>query len=291
MCINLRMTALPEWIADVVSAKAEPLLRVRELRKYYAPRGRWGRKRTIPAVDGVNFEISAGKTLALVGKSGSGKSTVARCVTRLERPDAGQVLLDKTNIAMLRPHELRPFRSEIQMVFQDPTTSMNSRFSAAEVVEEPMQIAGLESRHRRDRMRALMAEVGLSPEFAERLAYNFSGGQKQRLAIARALAVQPKLLVLDEALSGLDFSTQSQIANLLLDLQAAHRLTYLLISHDLALVAAMADAVAVMSEGRIAETGPTQQILSNPQHPVTKNLLMAANMSASKLRAALGVTS
>ena len=153
-----------------------------------------------------------------------------------------------------------------------------------------MLIARLGKPQRRERVCELLAEVGLSPEFADRLASDFSGGQKQRLAIARALAVQPKVLVLDEAFSGLDFSTQSQVANLLLDLQAAHRLTYLLISHDLALVAAMADAVAVMADGRIAEQGPAQQILSSPQHSVTKNLLASAHLSASKLRAAMGVT-
>jgi peptide/nickel transport system ATP-binding protein len=178
------------------------------------------------------------------------------------------------------------------MVFQDPTTAMNPRFSAAEVLEEPMLIAGLgDKTRRRERVRALMAEVGLSPDAADRLAANFSGGQKQRLAIARALALQPKLLVLDEALSGLDLSTRAQITNLLLTLQAAHSLTYLLISHDLALVSAMADLVAVMVNGRIAEQGSLQQLLSNPKHPDTRTLLESAQTSASNLRAAMGVVS
>jgi len=277
--------------ANVVSPSAEPLLRVRELRKHYAPHGNFWRKRhKIAAVDGVDLEIPAGKTLALVGSSGSGKSTVARCVTRLERPDAGQVFVAGTDIAMLRSRELRPFRSKIQLVFQDPTTAMNPRFSAAEVVEEPMLIASLDDKtRRRGRVCALMAEVGLSPDWENRLVSNFSGGQKQRLAIARALAVQPKLLVLDEALSGLDLATQSQIANLLRDVQAMHSLTYLLISHDLSLVSSMADLVAVIVNGRIAEQGSTEQVLSNPQHPATRALLASAQTSASNLRAAMGV--
>jgi peptide/nickel transport system ATP-binding protein len=278
--------------ADVVSRSIAPLLRVRELRKSYAPHcNRWGTRRKIAAVDGVDFEIPAGKTLALVGSSGSGKSTVARCVTRLERPDSGQVFLAGINIGMLRLRELRAFRSAIQMIFQDPSTAMNPRFSAAELLEEPMRIAGLEDKaRRRERVTALMGEVGLSPDSADRLAANFSGGQKQRLAIARALAVQPKLLVLDEALSGLDLSTQSQIANLLRDLQATHSLTYLLISHDLSLVSSMADLVGVMVNGRIAEQGPIKQLLSNPQHPATLSLLASAQTSASNLRIAMGVT-
>jgi ABC-type glutathione transport system ATPase component len=276
--------------ADAVPLTVEPLLRVRELRKHYAPQNYWGQRHKIAAVDGVEFEIPAGKTLALVGSSGSGKSTVARCVTRLERPDAGQVFLVGTDIAMLRSRELRPLRNNIQMVFQDPTTAMNPRFSAAEVVEEPMLIAGLGNRaRRRERIRQLMAEAGLSPDWADRPASNFSGGQKQRLAIARALAVQPKLLVLDEALSGLDLSTRAQITDLLLNLQTAHSLTYLLISHDLGLVSAMADLLAVMVNGRIAEQGSLQQLLSNPQHPNTMTLLESAQTSASNLRAAMGV--
>jgi ABC-type glutathione transport system ATPase component len=282
----------PDMTADVTSLSVEPLLRVCELRKHYAPHGNhWGKRRKIAAVDGVDFEIPASKTLALVGSSGSGKSTLARCVTRLERPDAGQVFLAGTDIAMLRSRELRAFRSEIQMAFQDPTTAMNPRFSAAEVVEEPMLIAALgDKAWRRERICELMAEVGLSPDWADRLASNFSGGQKQRLAIARALAVQPKLLVLDEAVSGLDLSTQAQIAHLLRNLQAAHSLTYLLISHDLALVSAMADLLAVMVNGRIAEQGSLQELVSNPQHPVTRGLLASAQTSASNLRTAMGVT-
>ena len=249
----------------------------------------WTKSHRITAVDGVDFDIPTGKTLALVGRSGSGKSAVARCVTRLEKPDAGEILLDGSDIAKLQSRELHPFRSEIQMVFQDPATAMNPRFSALQVIEEPLLMQHRLTSSQRERARALMKEVGLSPDWGDRLASNFSGGQKQRLAIARALAVEPKLLVLDEALSGLDLSTQAQIANLLLDLQATHSLTYLLISHDLALVSAMADAVAVMAVGRIVEQGPTATIATAPEHSATRSLLASAQASASHLRAAMGV--
>jgi ABC-type glutathione transport system ATPase component len=237
----------------------------------------------------VNFEIARGQTLALVGESGSGKSTVARCITRLERPDSGQIFFENSDIAQADSNHLRPYRSSVQIVFQDPVTSMNPRFSAHEVLEEPLLLApstvapSPDRTNHLDLIRSQMEEVGLSPDWVDRSILHFSGGQLQRLALARALIIRPKLLVLDEALSGLDLSTQAQIANLLLDLQAAHSLTYLLISHDLALVARLADVIAVMSEGRTVEIGPTQQITSHPTHAVTQNLLAAATASAAKL--------
>lgn len=260
----------------------------------------------VAAVSNVDFAIPRGQTLALVGESGSGKSTIARCVTRLERPDSGQILIQDTDIAQLRPRDLLPFRSGIQMVFQDAVTAMNSRFSALEVIEEPLLIDarinariddriddravyGRRSReNRRESAHALMIEVGISPDWMHRSILHFSGGQRQRLALARALALRPQLLVLDEALSGLDLSTQAQIANLLIDLQASRSLTYLLISHDLALVARLADTIAVMSEGKMVEAGPTQQVISSPNHAATKKLLAAANTAASNLAAITG---
>ena len=263
-------------------------LRVRGLCKRYVRGSTW-RKRDVLAVRGVDFEISVGKTLGLVGSSGSGKSTVARCVTRLERPDAGEIWIEGVDIAQLGSRELFPFRAQIQMIFQDAATSMNPRFSAAEIIEEPLLIQGRGNHPERgSRARELMDEVGLSPNWADRSAMEFSGGQRQRLAIARALALTPKLLVLDEALSGLDLSTQAQIANLLLDLQAAHSLTYLLISHDLSLVARMADFIAVMSAGQIIEHGPTAQIVSNPIHPETQSLLASAKTFEANYSAVLG---
>jgi ABC-type glutathione transport system ATPase component len=278
-------------------AGTQSLLRVKGLRKQYVRGGLWRKRVPVAAVRGVDFEIPRGQTLALVGESGSGKSTVARCVTRLEMPDSGQILIQGTDIAQLHPRDLVPFRSGIQMVFQDAVTSMNPRFSALEVIDEPLlirakgaqggqRVQGSRNRQsRRDLARDLMVEVGLSPDWMNRSILHFSGGQRQRLALARALALRPQLLVLDEALSGLDLSTQAQIANLLLDLQAAHSLTYLLISHDLTLVARLADAIGVMSEGQTVEVGPTQQIISSPRHAATKKLMASAKAAASNLAA------
>lgn len=265
------------------------LLRVRSLSKQYVRGGLWRKRVSIAAASDVTFEIPRGQTLALVGESGSGKSTVARCITRLERPDSGQIFFEESDVAQADSSHLLLYRSSVQIVFQDPITSMNPRFSAREVLDEPLLLArsALSSRpSRTDRLhliRSQMAEVGLSPDSTDRSILHFSGGQLQRLALARALIVRPKLLVLDEALSGLDLSTQAQIANLLIDLQTAHSLTYLLISHDLALVARLADVIAVMSEGRTVEIGPTHQITSHPSHSVTQNLLFAARTSAAQL--------
>jgi ABC-type glutathione transport system ATPase component len=292
-----------------LSKSGEPiqnLLLVKGLCKKYIRGGLWRKRVPVAAVSNVDFAIPRGQTLALVGESGSGKSTIARCVTRLERPDSGQILIQDTDIAQLRPRDLLPFRSGIQMVFQDAVTAMNSRFSALEVIEEPLLIDarinariddriddravyGRRSReNRRESAHALMIEVGISPDWMHRSILHFSGGQRQRLALARALALRPQLLVLDEALSGLDLSTQAQIANLLIDLQASRSLTYLLISHDLALVARLADTIAVMSEGKMVEAGPTQQVISSPNHAATKKLLAAANTAASNLAAITG---
>jgi peptide/nickel transport system ATP-binding protein len=272
----------------------DSLLCVQGLRKQYVRGGIWRKRVPVAAVNGVDFEILRGRTFALVGESGSGKSTVARCVTRLERPDSGRILIRGINIAQLRSRDLLPFRSGIQLVFQDAITSMNPRFSALEIIEEPLLIQSqrgqveYDRRNRRDLVGALMVEVGISPDWMHRSILHFSGGQRQRLALARALALRPQLLVLDEALSGLDLSTQAQVANLLLDLQAAHSLTYLLISHDLGLVARLADEIGVMSGGQTVEIGPTQQIVTSPNHAVTKKLLAAARTATSAFAAATG---
>jgi ABC-type glutathione transport system ATPase component len=265
----------------------QPLLRVRGLGKSYRRKGAgWARTDVIVAASEVEFEIFEGQTLALVGSSGSGKSTVARCVTRLEKPDAGHVWLQGTDIAQLGSSDLRPFRHQLQMVFQDPVTSMNPRFTAAEIIEEPLiiQRPGDKPAHR-VRAKELMQEVGVSPQWANRSAMEFSGGQRQRLAIARALALKPKLLVMDEALSGLDLSTEAQVANLLLDLQASHSLAYLLISHDLALVARLADTIAVMAHGRIVEQGSAAHVMTNAKHAETRALLTSARVARASLGA------
>ena len=245
------------------------IVSVKRLCKRYVRGNVWRKRVPVNAVSDVEFEITTGRTLALIGKSGSGKSTIARCVARIEKPDSGQVWIDGTDIASLSLRDLLPFRSRVQMVFQDAELSMNPTFSAREVIEEPLLIRARHAEERRDRVAALMEEVGLSPDWMDRRVMHFSGGQRHRLAIARALTLQPKILVLDEALSGLDLSTQAQIANLLLDLQRAHSLTYLLISHDLALATRLADEVAVMSDGHIVETGTPRQILTQPVHAET----------------------
>lgn len=272
-------------------AAKQSLLRVQGLSKKYVRGGLWQKRLVINAVDTVNFEIMAGQTLALVGQSGSGKSTVARCITRLESPDSGEIVFGGTDIAKLSARDLTSFRSRVQMVFQDAATALNPHFSAFQTIEEPLLLRRkTDDRNsnralRRDIAATLMTEVGISPDEMQRSILHFSGGQCQRLALARALALRPELLVLDEALTGLDLSTQAQIANLLVDLQVAHRLTYLLISHDMALVARLADSIAVMSGGRIVEAAPTQQIISDPTHAATRQLVAAANSAASNLSA------
>ena len=260
---------------ETIKANHSPLLRVCGLTKHYWTSGRVWRKRTLfTAVDDISFELSHGKTLGLVGSSGCGKSSLARCVTRLVGADAGETWLEGVDIARLNSRELLPYRSQIQMIFQDPATAMNPRMTAAEIVQEPLLIQRRgTSAERQARTAELMREVGLSPDWMNRRITEFSGGQRQRMAIARALSLQPKLLVLDEAFTGLDLSTQAQIANLLLDLQATHSLTYILISHDLSLVARIADEIAVMSAGKIIELGPVRQIISTPTHPVTQSLV------------------
>ena len=257
-----------------------PLLQVRNLAKSYCRRGALAQPGLqVEAARDVTFTIEAGCTLGLAGSSGCGKSTVARCVSRIERPDEGEILFAGRDLARLSFRALRPFRPFIQMVFQDAATAMNPRFSAAEIIAEPLLIQGVGSAEERAvRVREAMREVGLPAEWAGRAAHEFSGGQRQRLTLARALVLKPKLLVLDEPLTGLDVSTRAQIANLLLDLQAAHGLAYLFISHDLPLLAHLADRIAVMSDGRLVDEGPSAQIMSNPQHAETKKLLAAARM-------------
>lgn len=253
-------------------------LRVCNLRKRYVLRGNWYQRTNVRAADGVSFEIPPGKTMALVGSSGSGKSTVARCVTRLERPDAGEVWLGDINIAQLTARQLWPLRSQIQMIFQDPSTAMKPRMSAAETIEEPLLIQNQGTcEERRNHAAQLMEEVGLSPDWLDRRITEFSGGQKQRIAVARALTLKPKLLVLDEALSGLDLSTQVEIAHLLADLQTRYSLTYLLISHDLGLVARMANSLAIIATGRVVEHGPAREVIGNPQQPETRELVACAH--------------
>lgn len=272
---------------SIEPAKPHVLLRVKGLSKRYVGGPLWHRHISIAALN-VDLQILLGTTLALVGESGCGKSTVARCIARVEKPDSGQILIGSQDIASLTQRELSSVRCDVQMVFQDAVTSMNPRFTAAQVVEEPLLLKGQTTHQRRETVRAAMTEVGLPFDWLDRSIFEFSGGQRQRLALARALVVRPKLLVLDESLTGLDLSTQAQVANLLLDLQAAHSLTYLLISHDLALVARMADEIAVMASGRIVECGPSIKLMTAPEHEETIRLVNAARAASENLVAVAG---
>jgi len=277
------------------SLTLNPMLRVEGLSKRYVRGGLWRNRSEVAAVDGVDFEIHEGRTLALVGESGSGKSSVARCVANLEKPDRGSVWIDGRDATVRRTirrsREGLFLQNRVQMVFQDAVTSMNPRLTALEVVEEPLLIMGVDRSLRRQAAEKVVREVGLPTDWLARKVMEFSGGQRQRLAIARALVTRPRLLVLDEALTGLDLSTQAQIANLLLDLQAAHGLTYLLISHDLALVARLADTIAVMARGKIVESGPAFETMTSPRHEETKRLVECSRAAQANFAAVSGTRS
>ena len=274
----------------IENAKIEPLLRVEALSKRYVSGGRWSKRTTVVAVSEATFQLRTGRTHALVGPSGCGKSTVARCVARLERPDSGRIWFDQQEIADMGSRELLRIRKNIQLIFQDAVTSLNPRLSAAEAIEEPLRIQGCDRFERRHTAESVMKEVALSPSWLDRPILHFSGGQRQRLAIARALTTRPKLLILDEAFTGLDLSTQAQIVNLLLELQTAHAFGYLLISHDLGLVAGMADTVAVMAHGRLVENRPTRELIANPQQEETKKLIASTRRAESALALRTGAS-
>jgi peptide/nickel transport system ATP-binding protein len=254
-----------------------PLLSVRDLHKTFVEAsGPLRRETRVAAVNGVSFDLAAGATLALVGESGSGKSTTARLILRLLSADRGTVLFDGADWLALPARELNRRRREIGVVFQDPATSLNPRMSVEEIVAEPLDIHRLFSgRARRERVVSLLESVGLPISALDKTPREFSGGQRQRIAIARALATEPRLVVLDEPVSAVDVSIRAQVVNLLGELQRTtpSRPAYLFIGHDLALVRAIADAVAVMYLGRIVEAGPTREIFSRPRHPYTALLL------------------
>jgi len=246
----------------------------RGLSKSYRRRLHALRNASVNALRGVDLDVQKGSTLALVGESGCGKLTLARCLALLERPDSGEIWFDGKRVTMLRGRPLFHLRREIQLILQDPAYALNPRFSAEEIVEEPLIIQRVAGRkERRRRVLQLMDQAGLAASLCGRYPRELSGGQRQRLAIARALALQPRLLILDEALAGLDLSIQAQMVNLLLDLQADHALAYLFISHDLSLVAHLADEVAVMFQGEIVEKAPTFDLFGNARHASTRALL------------------
>ncbi|SHF79584.1 oligopeptide transport system ATP-binding protein [Jatrophihabitans endophyticus] len=258
----------------------EPVLEVADLVRHFPVRGGGLRRRaggTVKAVDGVSLSIGRGETFGLVGESGCGKSTLAKLVLALDRPDAGRVSIAGTDVFGLRRADLRTFRRHMQIVLQDPYTSLNPRMTIGEIIGEPLDIHPdlAPTGGRTARVRDLMARVGLDPAHTGRYPFQFSGGQRQRVGIARALALQPDVLVLDEPVSALDVSVQAQVVNLLKDIQADLGIAYLFIAHDLSVVRHVSDRVGVMYLGRIVETGTVEQVHDAPTHPYTQALLSA----------------
>ncbi len=256
-----------------------PLLSVKDLKKHFAVKGGLFAREVerVHAVDGVSFDIKQGETLGLVGESGCGKSTTGRCILRLIEPTAGEVWLDGRDVTRLDHVALRSLRRDMQIIFQDPYASLNPRLTVAAIIGEALQIHSLAKSRKEleDRVVQLLETVGLQPDHMRRFPHEFSGGQRQRIGIARALAVEPKLLICDEPVSALDVSIQAQVINLLEDLQEKFALTYLFIAHDLSVVEHISDRVAVMYLGRVVEIAASRELYDNPQHPYTEALLSA----------------
>jgi oligopeptide/dipeptide ABC transporter ATP-binding protein len=259
--------------APAPKSEAQTLLDVRRLVKHIPV---YKSDDLVQAVDGVSFTINSGETLGLVGESGCGKSTVGRCLLRLQEPTSGEVYFEDRNILDLEPAEMRDLRREMQIIFQDPYASLNPRLSILSIVSEPLKIHGVSNKaERRARVADLLTRVGLDADYMNRYPHEFSGGQRQRIGIARALALNPKLIVCDEPVSALDVSVQAQVVNLLQDLQHEFGLTYLFISHGLAVVEHISTRVAVMYLGKIVEIADAEELYKNPLHPYTKALLSA----------------
>jgi oligopeptide transport system ATP-binding protein len=264
------------------SIKSEELVAVKNLVKYFPIDNS---DDFVRAVDDVSFEIKSGETLGLVGESGCGKSTVGRCILRLYEATSGEVLFENRNIYELGKSEMQAVRREMQIIFQDPYASLNPRLSILSIISEPLKIHGIGNKtEQKDRVGELLKKVGLDPNYMYRYPHEFSGGQRQRLGIARALALNPKLIIADEPVSALDVSVQAQVVNLLQDLQSEFGLTYLFISHGLAVVEHISTRVAVMYLGKIVEIATSTELYENPQHPYTKALLSAIPIPNPKIK-------
>ena len=261
----------------MITAADSLLLDVKDLKTWFAIRGKWYKRLFVRAVDGVSFAIPAGTTLALVGESGSGKTTVGRSILRLIEPMGGQVSFKGTELLDLKPGQMRRMRRHMQMIFQDPVGSLDPRMTVGSIIAEPLKVHGVGAgrRERRQHVERLLEIVGLSRNYASRYPHEFSGGQRQRIGIARALATQPEFIVCDEPISALDVSIQSQILNLLSDLQEQFHLTYLFIAHNLAVVEHFANNVAVMYVGKLVELADRDELYARPRHPYTETLFSA----------------
>jgi len=262
-------------------ARASPMVQARAIEKVFSLRRErlLARPRNILAVDGVSFDIPAGATFGLIGETGSGKTTIARMILKLEAPTSGTLVVDGKEITRHTREEDRAYRRIAQAVLQDPYGALSPRMRIESIVGEPLRAHGASRAHIRDEVVRLLELVGLRPDSAQRYPYEFSGGQRQRIAIARAMSVHPRLLVLDEPVSALDVSIRAQILTLLRDLQAQQQLTYLFVGHDLSIVQFMSDAVGVMYLGRMVEVGPAASVLRSPLHPYTRRLVSIASGS------------
>ena len=256
----------------------DALLEVRDLKKHYPVTGGLFRRTvgTVRAVDGISFDVEEGSTFGLAGESGCGKSTAARTILRLEEPTSGSIRFNGEDFSAKGPEELRLARTDMQMIFQDPYSSLNPRHTVAKIISEPLRVHNIGTHaEQKERVRHLLDVVGLPTDAAERYPYEFSGGQRQRVGIARALAMRPKLIIADEPVSSLDVSIRAQILNLLRKLQDQFGLTYIFIAHDLALVKNMSPQIGIMYLGHLVETGPSGQVFGSPAHPYTQALIAA----------------